>query len=132
MKVGFICLLSLLICSTACGRKPTHKEKRRPEKPSLPLLHLPSIPRAVFNRATNTLSWDAPAVSPHAPLTGYALYRYQANGFIPPTPCKIVNKDIRSLQLDVTLAHDERLAMRPLYKNEETRLTLVCFNEACY
>ncbi|MGD1997396.1 MAG: hypothetical protein PVJ92_00600 [Candidatus Dependentiae bacterium] len=123
-------LFFLTLLLSSCGRKPVYKKSQSVAvKEPQQMLQLPHIPRARYNRATDVLSWHTPKATHKARLSGYAIYRYQKGGFIPPTPFITLSAAKNSCCLSPHCKPDERLAIRPLYEIQQGQLTLVCFEQ---
>lgn len=85
-RAALCCLLAV----TGCGRKPAAVHHRRTEKTEPPIssFALPPLSELRHYRDSGALTWQpAPArISTSlatAELVGYALYRYEEEGFIP-------------------------------------------------
>lgn len=83
-------VLCCLLAVTGCGRKPAAVHHRRTEKTEKPIssFALPPLSELRYCRDSGALTWQpAPArISTYwttAELVGYALYRYEVEGFIP-------------------------------------------------
>lgn len=125
MRVTSFLFLLPLLGITACGRKPASTEKKHKSGTKVCVLDLPHVTSASYNRKTHLLSWQPPRHTTGHQLTGYAIYRYHTDGFIPPTPFCVCRPSPHTLLLRAPLAANERLALRPLYGATQGRLTLV-------